>query len=353
MNPQLYTPGSWPFQPLEFDTSGPIGRAIRFQRGYVFGEVPRMVFDRGALDIHGRMPFTMLAYVKYIGPRLLVAGIWDAGINDGTGWDRHAGRRQYAIFANLFHSHSTVAHLSATGASSYPQSRHPGSEFARVRAIDGGVLHDRQWGCVAITFQPQTGALTAYLNGIAHPCFQTDPVERSVYHITGEASANPVTFRHQIYHPKRFLLKFNGYDVQSTGVFEHRLDANLFDGSITYENDKLPSADTHQLVISVDVLRQGQSILDKPLRIAAQHGNTAALPQVTREGDEIVAELHGPGGRVGNPAKKLVTGGAPFTIGRTTVQYDTLEHGSDFFVDGVAVFNRVLTPDELLRLARW
>lgn len=351
MDPKLYCAEDWPYQPLLWDTTGPLGRAIRFQRGHVFAEVPRATFDRGALDIHGRMPFTMVAYVKYVGPRLLVAGVWDAGSNDGTGWDRHAGRRQYAIFTNLFESQSTVAHLSATGASSYPQSTFPGSQFARIRAIDGDVLADGQWACVAMTFEPDTGALTAYLNGIAHPCFKTDPVERSVYHIKDEISANPVTFKHPIYHPLRFMMKFDGYDVQSTGVYEHRLDVNLFNRTITYEHDKQVNADTNGYDITIDVLRDDQSILDKPLHINAQHGNMVSLPITPQTGDQIVAQLHLPTQSVGHPIRKTVSGGAPFTIGRTTVEYDTLEHGSDFFVDGVAVFNRVLRTDELRRLA--
>lgn len=352
MDPQLYHANNWPYQPLEYDSTGPIGRAIHFQCGHVFGEVPRYVFDKGALDIHGRTAFTMIAYVKYVGQRLLVAGVWDAGKNNGTGWDRNAGQRQYAIFTNLFESQSTVGHLSATGAATYPQSNYPGSQFARFRAIDGDVLHDGQWGCVATTFDPTTGALTAYLNGIAHPHLKTDPVERDVYQIEGEIQANPTYFKHAIYHPTRFLMKFDGYDVQSSGVFEHRLNVNLQDNVITYENDRKNHIDTSQLVVSVDVQRANQSILFKPLQISANHSNQIKLPHPVNTGDHIVARLIGPSGQIGNTISKEITKGAPFTIGRTTVEFNTLEHGSDFFVDGVAVFNRVLTDDELRKLAQ-
>jgi len=50
----------------------------------------------------------------------------------------------------------------------------------------------------------------------------------------------------------------------------------------------------------------------------------------------------------------MITEGAPFTFGRALgLGLDVLEDGSQLFVDGVAVFNRVLSENELKSLCFW
>ena len=56
-----------------------------------------------------------MAWVKFVGKRHLVAGIWDEG-----GWDKDGGRRPIALFGGLFGSKGVIGHISATGAASYP-----------------------------------------------------------------------------------------------------------------------------------------------------------------------------------------------------------------------------------------
>ena len=64
-DPKRYCPNEWPYSDehskLLTDSSGPFGHAVRFNQGYIFGEVPRETFDGSALDIHGKSPFTMIA----------------------------------------------------------------------------------------------------------------------------------------------------------------------------------------------------------------------------------------------------------------------------------------------------
>lgn len=133
---QSYKPGEWPYKgknsQLIYDLSGPFGNAVRFNQGYIFGEVSRNKFDKTILNINGNQPFTLIAWCKFIGERHFVAGIWDEG-----GWDIYGGRRQFALFGGLFNSNGTIAHVSTTGASSYPQSTINGSQYARMRAIYG------------------------------------------------------------------------------------------------------------------------------------------------------------------------------------------------------------------------
>jgi hypothetical protein len=163
-DPNPYKPEDWPHtdedSKLMFDSSGPFRHAVRFNKGYIFAEVPRSEFDQSPLDIHGRHPFTLIAWVKFVGKRHLVAGIWDEG-----GWDKYGGRRQIALFGGLFGSKGVIGHISATGASSYPQSTISGSQYARCRAIDGRGFENGQWVAMAMTFDPTTKMVTVYCNG--------------------------------------------------------------------------------------------------------------------------------------------------------------------------------------------
>ena len=125
-----YAPSEWPYidelSKLSFDTTGPFGHAINVNQGYILAEVPRSAFDQSPLDLHGRQPFTLIAWIKFTGKRHMVAGIWDEG-----GWDKYGGRRQVALFGGLFGSKGVIAHISATGAASYPQSTVAGSRVTR------------------------------------------------------------------------------------------------------------------------------------------------------------------------------------------------------------------------------
>ena len=215
-DPKSYKPEEWPHtdeeSKLVFDSSGPFGHAVRFNKGYVFAEVPRSEFDRSPLDIHGRQPFTLIAWVKFVGKRHLVAGIWDEG-----GWDKYGGRRQIALFGGLFGSKGVIGHISATGASSYPQSTVSGSQYARCRAIDGRGFENDQWVAMAMTFDPSTEMVTVYCDGVATPTHITDPVAKDVFKYEEPVASNPYHFPWPIYSPRSFVLKFNGYDVQSSG----------------------------------------------------------------------------------------------------------------------------------------
>ena len=63
-DPKSYKLEDWPHtdeeSKLMFDSFGPFGHAVRFNKGYIFAEVPRSEFDRSPLDIHGRQPFRRL-----------------------------------------------------------------------------------------------------------------------------------------------------------------------------------------------------------------------------------------------------------------------------------------------------
>lgn len=357
-DPKPYTPGNWPYEDepskLVYDASGPFGRAVRFNKGYVFAEVPRAAFDRSPLDLHGRRPFTLIAWVKFIGQRHLVAGIWDEG-----GWDKYGGRRQIALFGGLFGSQGVIAHISSTGAASYPQSNAPGSQYARCRAIDGRRFENGQWVAMAMTFEPGRDEVVAWLDGVATPTRITDPVAQSVFHHPRPVASNPFSFPWPVYSPRSFILKFNGYDAKSSGVSEHWLHVDTEKPTVTYGR---LAGQAHKVApefrVRFDLKRGGKSILAEPMTIRADDKAGVALPATISiaPGDEIATSLEsrceGKWQRVGSEIRYLIRDGAPFTFGRALgLGTEPVDHGTQLFIDGVAVFNRVLSEKELRKLS--
>lgn len=352
---QAYTPKNWPYTDpdaqLAVDDTGPFGNAIRFNRGYIYGSVPRDLFDKTPLNLHGRQAFTLIAWVKFIGQRHMVAGIWDEG-----GWDKYRGRRQVALFAGLFNQKGVIGHVSATGAASYPQSNIKGAQYARIRAIDAEAFENEEWICMAMSYDPQLQEVKAYLNGVMSPHNLSDPVAQDVFQFEGEQAANPLSFKEPIYSPSQFVLKFNGYDWATSGVYEHLLRMDLSKHTIMYERTGRASAiDSMRSRLILDVLRNGKSLLAEKIvpeiRAAKQ---LIPLPKDLEIalGDSIQATLEiwskGQWTTVGSRINSVYSEGAPFTFGRALgLASEELEHGSAFYLDGVAVFNRVLTEEEL------
>ncbi|MDY0167563.1 MAG: hypothetical protein RBS80_13535 [Thermoguttaceae bacterium] len=357
-DPKPYSPDQWPYadeaSELRYDGSGPFGRAVRMNKGYIFAEVPRSEFDGSPLDVHGRQPFTLIAWVQFIGARHLVAGIWDEG-----GWHKYRGRRQIALFGGLFGSRGVIGHVSTTGASSYPQSTIPGSQYARARAIDGRNFDNGHWVALAMTFAPDHDRVTVYCNGTATPLDKTDPVAQDVFRYPEPVAANPFHFPWPIYSPRAFVLKYNGYDVESSGVHEHWLYVDTERGVLQYARSSLDSTAVRaEYRIAFNVERDGAGLLRAPLVFAAVNQQDAALPDSVRiqVGDEIVTSLEVREGdawkRVGTEIRYPIREGAPFTFGRALgLGTEPIDHGTQLLLDGVAVFNRVLTEKELKSLS--
>lgn len=355
---QSYTKANWPYTDsnsiVQFDESGPFGNAAGFNQGYIYGAVPRSEFDGTGLDLHGYKPFTIIAWVKFIGKRHMVAGIWDEG-----GWHKYAGRRQVALFAGLFNQKGVIAHLSATGAASYPQSTIEGAQYARRRAIDGQPFEDNQWVAMAMTYDPEKKEVVAWLNGQMTPLRLSDPVTQDVYQYENEQVANPFHFESPIYSPRAFILKYNGYSLEKDGVSEHRLQVDLDKGALTYWQDSpeaTQSAPSYR--IRFDIKREGKNILEEPILVQLINGQTIALPSNFQvyNNDQLWTSLEveekGEWKQVGTNLTSRITDGAPFTFGRALgLASEELDHGSQLYLDGVAVFNRVLKEGELRKLS--
>lgn len=352
-----FTPASWPYADAEsqihYDHSGPFGKAILFNQGYLYGAVDRNAFDGTPLDLHGKQPFTLLAWCKFVGKRHMVAGIWDEG-----GWDKYAGRRQVALFAGLFNQRGVIAHVSATGAASYPQSTANGSQYARLRAIDGRPFEDEQWIAMAATYDPVRGEVKAYLNGVMTPLKIADPVIHDVYQFADPPSANPFSFTQPIYSPRAFVLKYNGYPYREKKIVEHRIQVDLDNRNLVYEQDSSGDAPVRRFRLQFDIRRNNDSLLSTPIIKEIKPGDTLRLPEKppVNYGDKLWTLLeewqNGEWQPLGAPVARQVTEGAPFTFGRALgLGSEELDHGSRLYLDGVAVFDRILSGEELRRLS--
>jgi hypothetical protein len=355
-DPKAYKPNAWPYEDerskLTVDRSGPFGGAVRFDQGHIFAEVPRKEFDETPLDVCGRRPFTLIAWAKFVGKRHLVAGIWDEG-----GWDKYGGRRQIALFGGLFGSKSVIGHISATGASSYPQSTISGSQYARCRAIDGQGFANDQWVCMAMTFDPARGEVVVYTNGVATATEITDPAARDVFRPGVPIASNPYGFPWSIYSPRSFVLKYNGYNVETSGVYEHWLEVDTGSGKLVYRRSCLDGAEVpSSFRVTFNVEREGKRLLPEPLVFAAVDDASVELPAKLVAGDRVVTSFHvlegGEWQQVGSEIRYGIREGAPFTFGRALGLGDEpIDHGTHLFIDGVAVFDRELSGEELRALS--
>jgi hypothetical protein len=350
-DPKAYKPDEWPHDDPEsrlvISDGGPFGKAVRFNQGHVFAEVPRAAFDGTPLDLSGARPFTLLAWTRFTGKRHLVAGVWDEG-----GWDRYQGRRQYALFGGLFGSQGVIAHVSATGAASFPQSQEKGSQYARLKAIDGASFRNDRWVCMGMSFDPQRGEVSAYLDGVRTRRSYADNVQQDVTGATGGEAINPAPFSWPLFGPRIFLFKFNGYHRSEGGVGEHALHLDLDAGRLAYARIGEPPAGV-AFEVRVEIRREGKA-LGRPVTWTVSHGGTAEAKGLSaaRIGDVVAATLWSSDKQIGTEVTRTLAEGAPFTFGRALgLGKEERGHGSQLELSGVAVFNRVLSDAELKALA--
>ena len=353
-----YTPATWPaaqHSVITQNAGGPFGQGLNVDQTRLYASVNRANFADTPLDISGRSAFTLAAWVKFPkhSNRHHIAGIWDEG-----SWDKYSGQRQYALFRTGRYGHRLFGHISATGAASYPQSNRSGSQYARIRALNGATLDEGSWRMLAMTYdgdeaqssQDGVATVNSYEEG-------EEWVEESVYprpdHYT--ALTNPKAFDLGVYHPRRFVVKFQGYKVAETGVYEHfaRVDLRAAQRTIAYgvkaASPKADAGGVYELRYRFE--RNGQAVAHGTGSFAVRNSaGQRVLPQAleVEDGDTVVLELlrEVPEGvwSVGGAVTREIGSGAPFTFGRI------LGDGTTMTLGGVAMYNRALSAAELANL---
>ena len=165
--------------------------------------------------------------------------------------------------------------------------------------------------------------------------------------------ANPFEHKYPLYSPSAFQIKYNGYDFHKEDIKEHRIWVDLDHAEITYATEGYNQEKRFR--INFDILREGKSILTSPVQENVTSGSKITIPITTpsEPGDIIITSLevaeNNTWEKVGTSIERHIMVGAPFTLGRALgLDEDSIDHGSvELYLDGVAVFNRALSEQEL------
>ena len=172
---------------------GPFGQAIRFcsEKDPDFRpvlSVPRARLHDSPLDIKGagKSVSVVVWAIRESGNHAL-AGIWHEGTDLTTKTKTgplkvEAGQRQYALFAGLEKEGAACGHISENGGGSfsshYAQHKAFGREISqKVPANAPAERLDAAWHCFAMTFDANRQEITAWLDGHASDYWQENPKE--------------------------------------------------------------------------------------------------------------------------------------------------------------------------------
>jgi len=377
-DPSRYTETTWPYtnssDELIFDNTGPFGRAIKFNKGHILGLIERADFQGKPLDISGNQPFTLIVWMKTYGTKNnhFIAGIWDEGNTSGS-WSKYSGRRQFALFGGLSANKHAMGHISTTGAASFPQGSNP---YAQMRSVDGNTFTTQgdaghRWHMVAMTFDPVTKHVKSYLDGASQSYYNSSVVsaEDNIYKYfqnNNYPNLNPRVFDWPVYDTRDFTLKFDGYNINNGHeIYEHfiRVDLKSSTKTITYGNRvrNASIANSQNYRVTYEFKRNGITIPSSSgsFNITNGTGSATLSPSLQiQNGDKIVTSLHhinpinGSSTLISNNVSRSINEGAPFTVGRAIgLNSSNKGSGSQFIIDGVAVYNRVLSATELMTLS--
>ncbi len=150
-------------------------------------------------------------------------------------------------------------------------------------------------------------------------------------------------------------MKYNGYDYNDHFVYEHRLRVDFENSQVIYdfEGDTARWAES-KFRITCNAKRNSENLLDKAFVFDAVAGQPVDLPEelMVKNGDVFLTTLEAfkdeEWQQVGTDVERQVLEGAPFTFGRALgLGSENISHGSQIYIDGVAVFDRILSGDEL------
>lgn len=315
---------------------GPFGQAIRIVKETdpdfrPLLLVPRARLHDTPLDIKGAgKSVTVVVWAIRESGNHALAGIWHEGTDlkqseTASIAKVERGQRQYALFAGLNKQGSACGHVSENGASSFlnKYALHKSNSLGiapEVPADSPAEGLDASWQCFAMTFDHQKDELTGWLNGVA-----------------GDRWLD---------HPKRDGLIKSAYNAYMQGHYA-RLPGRQDGEDETFPRDQYYNPPEGE-PLSVTVLRESAGE-----RIELREHRYTKIEVALRDGREVSRDLVAL--RL-NPwwyphdlyTPKNDGSGGPFTIGR--VIHSSRSVGFTGWIGGVAVFDRALDAEELIRL---
>lgn len=321
---------------------GPFGQAIRIVRETdpdfrPFLYVPRSRLHDTPLDIKGPgRSLTVVVWAIRESGNHALAGIWHEGTDlkqaeTATIARVERGQRQYALFAGLNKAGSACGHVSENGASSFLNRYalhkcNSAAQAPEVPADAPAATLDAAWHTFAMTFDDATDELTGWLDGVAGDRWLDQPKNDKLI-----ASAHRAYLQgHYARQPGRQAGE--EADFPSDQYYNPPEDTPLATEILRDTPDERIERRTYRYTKIEVVLRKGAD---------------GRLTEASR--DLVALRLNPWWYPHGLYAPKDATSGGPFTIGR--VIHSARSVGFTGWIGGVAVYDRALTPEELVRLA--
>jgi len=321
---------------------GPFGQAIRIRkeenpdfRPFLF--VPRSRLHDSPLDIkgEGKSVSVVVWAIRESGNHAL-AGIWHEGTDlrqkETSAIQKvERGQRQYALFAGLNKMGSACGHVSENGASSFlnKYALHKANsvdQSPEVPADSPPEVLDASWQCFAMTFDHHSDQLTGWLNGVAGDRW--------------------------LENPKGDRLISSAYNAWVQGRLHREPGVQVGeDPNFPVDQYYNPPEDTPIAVTVVSDL-DGERIEVREygytrVQVTLRRGDDGAYREDSR--DLVALRLNPWWYPHGLYQPKDAVSGGPFTIGR--VIHSSRGVGFTGWIGGVAVFDRALSEEELIRLA--
>jgi hypothetical protein len=322
---------------------GPFGQAVRLlnETDDTFRPcllLPRERLHDTGLDVKGPGgSVSMVAWVIRESGNHAIAGIWHEGTDlhsqKGPIVRVEQGRRQYALFAGLgAKSGASAVHVSENGAKSF------GDKYARNLAVTPELIPtappdatpetlDATWSLLGFTFDNAANTVTAYLNGQATDYWIESPekqnffkwpahgwLQAQLHKLPGlQEGEDPNYPADQFYQPPEEEPLKNEVVSESDG-----------------ERVELHQYPFTRVRVTLGKDAEGRFTRVKKRELIALKSNPFWFPH----------DLY-------TPASEKE--GGPFTIGRFI--HTGRSVGFTGYIGGVAVFNQVLTPEQMARLA--
>lgn len=323
---------------------GPFGQAIRIlpETAEDFRPcllVPRERLHDTGLDVKGPgASVSMVAWVIREGGNHAVAGIWHEGTDlksaQGPILRVEQGRRQYCLFAGLgAKGGASAVHVSENGAKSF------GDKYARNLAVTPELIAtvpmdsaaaklDASWSLMGFTFDNAANTVTAYLNGQATDLWIDNPQQHGFFKWPANGWLQAQLHRQ----PGLQEGEDPNYPVDQfyAPPEERPLQVEV----LSEEGDE--RVELHHFVftkVRVTLGRDAGGAMSqvKKRELAALKANPFWFPH----------DLYTP---------QSQDEGGPFTIGRVIHTGRTV--GFTGWIGGVAVFNEVLSPEQMAQLAK-
>lgn len=321
---------------------GPFGEAVHVRSPEDVNhlpvlQVPRAELHDTPLDVKGPGgSVSMVVWLIHQEGNHAIAGIWHEGTTTQRGVPavvREKGRRQYALFAGMGGNPGAVgAHLSENGLGSFGDiyARHLAVTPEKMRSApleaDGPAL-DAGWSAAGFVYDAGTQVVTAYLDGVATERWVKSPAKDRFYRAAERAWRQAQ------------LARIPGLQEGEDETFPSDQYYDPPAGHPLWEKVLAETADERTVLRGYEFTQ-----------VKATHRRTAGGEWGSPEDLELVALKTNPywlGHALYSPPTK--EDGGPFTIGR--VVHSGRLGRLTAFLGGVAVYQRALSSEEMLRLA--